>query len=424
VALAEAATERRGYNRDIIYEMARRSLLAKLSGRNFGVFLCGGRLRAMARQQATRKKSDPPTRKHNFAGEILVIDQAPLRRTIAADCSAAMARLERARLGWHKFERQDKPAFVRWRAREFGALLSKARDVEDEIRDAQTVVHEVEMEMRRSFQDPHSAYQRVMFRRGKPAAAAEEPGKSEGGKPGVARRLSDFEKEALFQEWVHKFLGTNPDKMDDEAYSTSFEIFKSHMFRAPSEEKKRQKTSGATGKREHEHEQEQEKEGTVDGRVKELYRILVRRLHPDLRADGTADVCALWHEVQEAYAASDVARMEILLALSDIQANQLGDGTSLSQMHTVLAELNRSLRALEKSLKEAEREDAWNFVRIGPTDDLRLRVERELKSDLATRMMRLDLFRRTIAGWAQEAGPKRRVMQTRNGAYARTGTRH
>ena len=350
-----------------------------------------------------------------------MIDQGPLRRTIAADCSASMARLERARLGWHKFERQDKPAFVRWRAREFGALLSKARDVEDEIRDAQALVHEVEMEMRRSFQDPHSAYQRVMFRRGNPAAVEDEPGKSEGGKPGVARRLSDFEKEALFQEWVHKFLGTNPDKMDDEAYSTSFEIFKSHMFRTPSEEKKRQKASGATEKRRKEQEQEQEK--LVDGRVKELYRILVRRLHPDLRADGTADVCALWHEVQEAYAASDVARMEILLALSDIQANQLGDGTSLSQMHTVLAELNRSLRALEMSLKEAEREDAWNFVQIGPSDDLRLRTERELKSDLATRMRRLDLFRRTIAGWAEDAGPKRRMMQTRNREYARTGTR-
>jgi hypothetical protein len=41
-----------------------------------------------------------------------------------------MARLERARIGWHRFERHDKPAFVRWRAREFGALLSKAREVD------------------------------------------------------------------------------------------------------------------------------------------------------------------------------------------------------------------------------------------------------------------------------------------------------
>ena len=95
---------------------------------------------------------------------IILIDQEPLRRTAAGDCASAMERLESARAGWHRFERKDKPAFARWRAREFGALLSRAREVEIEIRDKQALVHEVEMEMRRGFQDAHSAYQRVMFR--------------------------------------------------------------------------------------------------------------------------------------------------------------------------------------------------------------------------------------------------------------------
>src|SRR5204863_103281 len=63
--------------------------------------------------------------------EIVWIDQTPLRANAAAECTDMMMRLERARLGWHQFERQDKPAFVRWRAREFGALLSNARDVAD-----------------------------------------------------------------------------------------------------------------------------------------------------------------------------------------------------------------------------------------------------------------------------------------------------
>src|SRR5439155_978861 len=45
---------------------------------------------------------------------------------------------------------------------------------------------------------------------------------------------------------------------------------------------------------------------TIDPRIKEIYRRLVRRLHPDLRADGDASVSSLWHEVQEAYVAGDV----------------------------------------------------------------------------------------------------------------------
>src|SRR5437879_12172682 len=71
--------------------------------------------------------------------EIVWIEQAPLRASAAGGCTDMMARLEQARLCWHQFERQDKPAFVRWRARECGALLRRARDGGDKIRDAHTM---------------------------------------------------------------------------------------------------------------------------------------------------------------------------------------------------------------------------------------------------------------------------------------------
>jgi hypothetical protein len=341
---------------------------------------------------------------------MVLIDDAPLRRSIAAECTGAMARLDQARRGWHRFDREDRPAFVRWRAREFGALLSEAREVEDRIRDAQTLVHQVEMEMRRHFQDPHSAYMRVMFRRENPGAAAEQddpeppPGRS-----GTARKLSDFDKEALFQEWVQKFMGTNPDKLDDKVYSATFEVFKSHMFVNAGESSQPQsaprtaipRSTGAQSPHRNGADvtDDEMEESAVDARVRELYRMLVRRLHPDLRADGSADVSGLWHEVQEAYSASDIAQMEILLALCDIQASELGEGTSFSKMRLVLADLERSCQALEKMLLEAEGEDAWNFARSGPNDNLRERVERELTLNLAARKKRLDLFTATIAEW-------------------------
>ena len=332
-----------------------------------------------------------------------------------------MARLERARIGWHCFERKDKPAFIRWRAREFGALLSRAREVEIQIRDNQALVHEVEMEMRNGFQDAHTAYQRVMFRRTNPSATSEEEtGASQAG-GGAASKLSDFEKEALFQEWVHRSLGTNPDKMDDEAYSTTFEAFKLHMFRSPLEEARQQNSYRPSPKRRTAAELEEEEtvEVKTDARVKELYRILVRRLHPDLRADTNAAVSALWHDVQEAYAANDVAQMEILLALSDIESNQIGAQTSIAQMRLVLAELERAWRALEKSLREAEGEDAWNFAQTGPTSNVRARVERELKSQLAARTIYLDVLTNTIAAWAQGPIANRKVRLARQRQFAR-----
>lgn len=332
-----------------------------------------------------------------------------------------MARLERARLGWHRFERKDKPAFIRWRAREFGALLSRAREVEVKIRDSHALVHEVEMEMRRGFQDAHAAYQRVMFRRSNPHAAPEGEAEGHQERDTASRKLSEFEKETLFQEWVQRSLGTNPDKMDDEAYVTTFEAFKSHMFRSPLEvpESRNNYRPIDRARCTQELEEKGEEEKKVDARVKELYRILVRRLHPDLRADASAAVSAFWHEVQEAYAASDVPRMEILLALSDIESSHLGNQTSLSQMRVVLTELERALRALEKSLLEAEGEDAWNFAQAGPNKDLQVRVERQLKSDLAARTMRLKILTETIAAWARGPIANRKVILGRPGQSAR-----
>ena len=372
----------------------------------------------MLRERPTQKRKTE-SKDDSFPGSIVLIDQEPLRASITTDCTSAMARLDQARVGWHHFERKDKPAFARWRAREFGALLSAARDVEVQIRDVHALVDEVEMEMRRVFQDAHSAYQRVMFRRGNPAATEEEARIPREGVSG--RRLSDFEKEALFQEWVKSSLGTHPDKMDDEAYSTGFEAFKSHMFRAPMEEVWPRNRPQAHSVRPRDSAtplgMTDEDTAPVDARVKELYRTLVRRLHPDLRADGSATVSALWHEVQETYAASDVARMEILLALSDIETKRTAD-QSLSQMHAVLAELERALRALEKSLLEAKGEEAWDFARTGPGADLRTRVERQLKADLATRAQRLDLLTKTIAEWAREPIANRKGRLTRPRQFA------
>jgi hypothetical protein len=337
----------------------------------------------------------------SLGSAMVLINQESLREPAANDCSEAMTRLERARARWHHFERKDKPAFVRWRAREFGALLSTAREVETQIRDLQDLVNEVEMEMRRGFLDAFRAYQRVRERRRKgESPKSEHPRKTSGSTSAETRRLSDFEKEALFQEWVKRSLGTHPDKMDDKAYAASFEAFKLHMFRAIPEEPlpPKQRSSAAASASE-----EAPVETAVDARVKLLYRRLVRRLHPDLRADGSATVSALWHEVQEAYAAGDVPRLEILLALCDIEARRLRH-QSLSQMRGLVRELQRSVSALEKSLREAEGDDAWNFAQLGPTAELRLRVERELKSNLAHRTRRLELLKGIVAEWA--AGPK------------------
>ncbi|HEV2097084.1 MAG TPA: hypothetical protein VGQ82_11345, partial [Chthoniobacterales bacterium] len=171
----------------------------------------------MASERKTKRRATRTDSAGSAGRGIVVIDQNPLRRAAGAECTAAMTRLEEARGAWHRFDREDKPSFVRWRAREFGPLLSNLRDVEVQIRESEALVHEVEMEMRRGFYDPRSAYQRVMFRRANPSLVVEEPEQRTRDRANGEQKLSEFEKEALFQEWVQKSIGTNPDKLDDAA---------------------------------------------------------------------------------------------------------------------------------------------------------------------------------------------------------------
>src|SRR3954454_3081678 len=120
----------------------------------------------MARERKTK-------RLQQVTLNIVLIDQNPLRDAAGSECSAAMAKLDDARAAWHRFEREDKPSFVRWRAREFGPLLSELRDVEARVREYEALGHEVEVEMRRGFYDPQTTYQRVMFRWENPGTAAD-----------------------------------------------------------------------------------------------------------------------------------------------------------------------------------------------------------------------------------------------------------
>lgn len=332
--------------------------------------------------------------------EIIWIDAAPLRSALTAECQAQMARLEEVRERWHHYERKDRPAFIRWRAREFGALLSRAREVEDQITEARDIVREVEAELRCRFQTPQEAYGRVRFRRANPGVTEPEP---EVRSAGTKCALSEFEQETLFRDWVQRFLGTNPDKMDDAAYDSSFELFKTHMFThvapAPPALERRPTSTSLP-----EEVEEAESALSADERIKTLYRRLVRQLHPDMRADGTSDASMLWHDAQEAYAAGDVVRMELLLALSHLRADDLAQGTSLGELQLVHEELERSVSALADSVRVARQEEAWDFARKGASPELSKEIERQLKFELAKRIRHLELLQQTLREWQAPTG--------------------
>jgi hypothetical protein len=330
---------------------------------------------------------------------MIPVDQTPLRRKTASECGRLMARVEKARTEWKRFENEDLPAFGRWMAASFGALQTRCRDLDALIHEKESLIDEVEEEMFMSGARPHTAYRRVIQRRTHPQAewnrtddAEPTPKIGPDFDPADSEGPDEFDQEMMFEEVLRTLMGVNPDKLDDATYEAMFRDFKRKVFGQRGTSEPPPFSPGNS----------QPKIPKPDqARIKEIYRVLVRRLHPDLRADGDAAVSSLWHEVQEAYSAGNLDRLETLLALTDIQSNKTGDHISLFQMHAVLAELERDLKALQKSLRRARKDDAWNFAHTDGRTALQARIRRELETSQAKQQQHLSELEALLDSWSQ-----------------------
>jgi hypothetical protein len=348
---------------------------------------------------------------------IIPINDGPVRQRAAKEYNRTMEKLEKARAELQRFEQEDRPALGRWMAATFGAFLTEIRENARLIHEQEGLILDVETEMICSnHQNPRRAYAAVMKRRESPQEEAgfaegeawrdgtkegatgggDDAGDDEDFDPfeGMGAEIPKEDREALFDDFVRSVLGFNPKQMPKGEYAQMFAEFEAEMFG------KRPEASAARTR-----DREKPSAGREVDRIKEIYRILVRRLHPDTRRDGDATVSATWHEVQEAYEARNLERLETLLALTEMEGGKNGGQASLSQMRAALAELNRALRAIHRSLGEAKRDPAWGFSRTPYHAPMEKRIRREMEEDLAEQRWVLADLKRTLDDWSRPWHP-------------------
>ncbi|MDB6174187.1 MAG: hypothetical protein JWL59_3498 [Chthoniobacteraceae bacterium] len=325
------------------------------------------------------------------------LDQEPLRRRMASECSREMARLEMGRVKWKRFEQEDKPAFSRWMAATFGTLLSQVRENESLIRAQKSLIHEVEIELQSGRARSHrTAYAAVLQRRANPPLRSSPPPQEEKADPYADLRFKNIpesEQRQYFHEFVETVLGLDPEAMSEPRYQKMFADFQADVFGMGGPARAAAPVEPARD------------------RVKELYRLLVRRLHPDTRADASVEVSSIWHEVQEAYGDGNIERLEMLVAVTDIQSDSIGEQTTVSQMKAVIANLRASIDALRRSLRAARRDPSWNFTRAADRSALRARLQRELERALSDQKKQLRTMEVTISRWSVPPKQKRSKAQ-------------
>jgi hypothetical protein len=303
---------------------------------------------------------------------IVLVDGAPLRQQASSECSRSLAKLDRARAELRRFEQEDQPAFAAWLATKFGPLLSELRENERLIDEQEDLIAAVESEMIWSnHSNPRRAYAAVMRARDNPR---EEPDFEQ--EPGAD--VSTGERRELFEDFVESILGVNAKDLPPERYASMFADFQTNVLGE----------SVATP---------DSPADPTESRIKEIYRILVRRLHPDLRAGEDTTVSAVWHEVQEAYEARNLDRLETLLALTEAREDPAAGDAPLSQLRRAIKELARAIQAIKQSISEAKRNPAWGFCL--PSHNrapLEIRLRREMERNIAAQRWKLADLKKTL----------------------------
>ena len=315
------------------------------------------------------------------------------------DEQKALRDLDNSRRQLDEFHQTNLPQFTRWLNTQFGALLTELRELDQRIAEDEELVFQVQNQVLLGAGSYARAYKRVMELRENP----EPPPPPPGGDAEPDRERDPF--------GARNEAGNSDDEEDP------FEAFFHQLFGefGPGETR-RDKRGPRAG-----HHTQSTPPAHAAARLKELYRTLVRRLHPDAQREMTAQKTEWWHQAQAAYQAGDPEQLEVILTLCEIADSGTTAHTSASLLQRITARLKSSLRQIKRQLGQRRSDPAWDFSRRADHDALAVRMRRTLTGDL--QMMR-DRWQRTqelIAEWKAAAErlkqPRRRKRNPQSTAF-------
>lgn len=281
---------------------------------------------------------------------LVPVDSARIRHETRGEYEAVMKEVEKARDQLQRFQDEDVPKFAQWLNTEFGALLTEIREVSRKLEEQHGLMLEVEQEVMFNGVPHHVAYKKVLRRRQHPEEVEKE-----------AKSDADWLFETLFGE------KGGPDFEDEDFQEQEFDFGDFHQ--GPTAKQARQAAHEELGRN-----------GVA--RLKELYRAVVRKLHPDKLQQLTPQKTEWWHLAQEAYERGDAEQLEVILSLCEIEEAGHTEKASLWVLKRLIQQFRNSLRQIRSQITAAKKDPAWNFGKRKDLTDLQGYFKRQLSQDL------------------------------------------
>lgn len=377
------------------------------------------------------KRKKPPGRSVKFSKcrLLLIVDNEPLRRRALKDYLAAEKNLLQLRGEMETFETQDLPAYNRWEASVFGALLTEIREIQSAIAEKQRILAAVEEEAYWTNCSMAAAYRKVMRQLSQPEPSSDDhdddpfSDDADAGADGEAgetwetggRMFGDSDLPPGF-DFADYDAMSNAEKKEFRAfYADIAAIFEAATgIPAPNLDDVLRRERGDSPPPPHAHSSQvpPHAQTSEETRLKTLYRRLARELHPDANPDHGWRERELWHEVQAAYEARDLDRLEAAAGRVEVGAQGAAHNLPLSRLARMTRDLRSAIRGLKTQIRNARTHAAWNFSACTVEGSKREKQHRRMLEQLKTRATaELARFSKILDALAAKAAGGRNVRR-------------
>ncbi|MBU6181727.1 MAG: hypothetical protein KGR46_02805 [Verrucomicrobia bacterium] len=341
--------------------------------------------------RSRRQPASAMRRRVHVSGErrIVLLDQQPIREAASGEARKIMREIQGLNEALSEFDRTIRPAYERWERKNLAPLLDEERALKAKIERLERLVDMADLESLFSGKDPYDIFEK---------AAQEDEGEAghkEEAKAAEDNNDGEFpEEERDFRSYVRFVFGDDPDSLGPNRYRRLFDEYR--KWRAKIGEASRSASA--------------RKSEDVPARVKEIYRILVRRLHPDTgKSRQDPHTRKLWDDLQAAYAAQDLERLEVLLAITDLHETGGAMRSTVFHLRQVARELGNQLHSLKVRLMQARKTPAWIYWH----SKNRRKAGEKIRSDVLKRVeaarKELEAVEAEIEEWKRESAAKKRL---------------
>lgn len=270
--------------------------------------------------------------------DLVRLDTRTIRKKAIQEHRKAERALDQFKADLKRYHEKDVPGFCAWMHQNFGHLMTQQRELEKAIREKMDLSLEIHSIAERYNLLMSDAYVKVEWRRAHPEEAEAEDRKYEE----ELRKHND----EMFGKPPGDDSGMAEDWGDDDIFGEDEAAFEEF-----SEEMLGRAVGAHRGKGAH-----------LDQKtLKELYRNIVRRLHPDHHGHMSEARAALWNEAQEAYRRHDLNALHNILARCDSGGTGIGDHTPVSLIRRMTAQLKEAARSMRREIRSVCRGPAWNY---------------------------------------------------------------